>query len=265
MVNDALVVFALPVLFAGAGLLRSTIKELYYYQSLGGYERGPAASRFLGALEMFWITIYCVKFSYISSFKFHKPLYASVSPSLTRYYWCSTAVCAAILPFTLVGQVLVCPGLEHCTYMGRTSRVFLEMFLTGLDIITDILVISIPAILIQMTQMTRHQTAMHAGFKCLSVFMIAVGITRLVLQYNSHTRRIDHIWAAFLLFIEAAVALIMASITSWRKVFFDNARPARKPFKQANFDYPAQLQLIDMEGSQSYLHTSHAQIKDAVH
>lgn len=93
--------------------------------------------------------------------------------------------------------------------------------------------------------MTRFQTVMHAGFKCLSVFMIAVGITRLVMQYDSQTRRIDHLWTAFWLVTEAVVALVMASVTSWRHVLLGNASTAHKSVKLANFDYPAQLQLID--------------------
>lgn len=120
-VNDALVLFALPVIFVGAGLLQSNMEKLYPYQNLEAYvdahEYEASASVFLAALEMFWITIYCVKFSYLSSFKFHKPLYAFVSPSLTRYYWFATFVCALIFVFTLVGQVLTCPGLGKLTVL----------------------------------------------------------------------------------------------------------------------------------------------------
>ncbi|KAF2200384.1 hypothetical protein GQ43DRAFT_76812 [Delitschia confertaspora ATCC 74209] len=235
MVNDYFVVLALPILFTGAGLLQSTLLGIYSYESLTGTNShqmhgasvrdGTFTKRFIAALDMAWIAIYCVKFAFIASFKFHKPPYAYVSAHLTRYYWFIVGGCVTTFILTLVGQAVVCPGAaENCPFLDSFGQTVLGMLITGLDIMTDIFVVSIPALVIQMAHMTKSQTAIYATFRCLSVFMIAIGISRLVIQYDAQNHRINYIWSAFWLFMEAAIALIMASISSWRRMLFDPKR-----------------------------------------
>ena len=95
------------------------------------------------------------------------------------------------------------------------------MLLSGLDIVADVFVVSIPLMVIKMAHMGRKETVTHAAFKCLSVFMIAVAITRLSLQYDRRNHRMDYVWTSFWLYMEAAVALIVASVMPWRKIFFE--------------------------------------------
>ncbi|KAF2465613.1 uncharacterized protein BDR25DRAFT_239503 [Lindgomyces ingoldianus] len=170
---------------------------------------------------MLWTTIYCVKFCFLAQFKFHKPPYAYVSKHLTRYYWSSIGICSAAVLVTLIQPIILCPNSDRCRYFRDASTVSLEMTVTALDIITDIFVISIPISLIYMANFTRLHTIINACFKCLSIFPIVVATARLALQYRAETRNINYIWVTFLLVVEAATAMIMASISSYRVVIID--------------------------------------------
>jgi hypothetical protein len=72
-----------------------------------------------------------------------------------------------------------------------------------------------------MANFNRLQTIINASFKGLSVFNIVVAATRLGLQYDRSAHRTDYATVTFLLVVEASVALVMASISSYRIVLLD--------------------------------------------
>jgi hypothetical protein len=76
-------------------------------------------------------------------------------------------------------------------------------------------------LLIHMANFTKSHTIINASFKSLSVFTIAIAATRLAVQYNSNQQCIDYDAVTFWLVVEAAVALSMASISSYRVVLLD--------------------------------------------
>ncbi|KAL1591648.1 hypothetical protein SLS60_011646 [Paraconiothyrium brasiliense] len=141
-------------------------------------------------MELIWIAIYCVKFCYLAQFKFYKPPYAYVVIALTRYYW--TAV-----------------GLSW------------EIAITLIDIVTDVLVMSIPILLIHMANTIRSYTIVNFIFKSLSIFNVVVAATRLALQYDTTVGRIRYVSVTFLLVMEATVALIMVSVSAYRVMLLD--------------------------------------------
>lgn len=115
--SDYCLIATLPFLFAGAGLLQSSLDELYANwprtipkkPSPSG-QHASAGPRLTLAIEMLWVAIYSVKASFFAQFKFHKPLYAYVSPRLTRYYWVAISVCISTFVLTLVVSAVLCPS-----------------------------------------------------------------------------------------------------------------------------------------------------------
>jgi uncharacterized membrane protein len=81
-----------------------------------------------------------------------------------------------------------------------------------------------------MSTFSLAHAAINTLFKSLSVFAMASAACRLGLQYNTETRRIDYVSLTFWLLIEAAVAVIAASISSYRVVVLDylKARQAQQ-------------------------------------
>jgi hypothetical protein len=72
-----------------------------------------------------------------------------------------------------------------------------------------------------MANFTRSHTMINAWFKSLSVCTIAMAATRLALQYDGSSHHIRYVTLTFWLVVEAAVAIIMASISSYRVVLLD--------------------------------------------
>jgi hypothetical protein len=112
--SEYFLIMALLSLFAGTGLLQSTRNEPYAQSSAdvfsGTLPCGNATPRLIAAIELLCVTIYCVKASFFAQFKFHKPLYAYVSPRLTRYYWTAVAICGSAFLFTMIVPITLCPS-----------------------------------------------------------------------------------------------------------------------------------------------------------
>jgi hypothetical protein len=79
-----------------------------------------------------------------------------------------------------------------------------------------------------MANFTRIDTIINASFKSLSVVNIAIASARLATQYAKHNRRILYVTLTFWLIIEAAVALIMASISSYRHLILNYVAQQRQ-------------------------------------
>jgi hypothetical protein len=97
-----------------------------------------------------------------------------------------------------------------------------ERYLTTHDV-----VLSIPTLLIHMANLTRSYTMINCSFKSLSIFAVVVAATRLAVQYDTQTHRIQYTILVFLLVIETAVAIIMASVSSYRVVVLDHIAERR--------------------------------------
>ncbi|KAH7384510.1 hypothetical protein BKA66DRAFT_79973 [Pyrenochaeta sp. MPI-SDFR-AT-0127] len=227
--SDYFLIIGLPSLFAGAALLQTTLDVLYAHWPASVWVHSPpvqqdgiiAAPRLTSAIELLWVAIYCVKASFFAQFKFHKPPYSYVSPSLTRYYWTAISICGLAFVFTLITPAVLCPNAAKCRYFSTHNTVALEIVLTVLDIVTDLLVLLIPIWLIRMANFTLTRAAINASFKSLSIFTVGIAAARLVFQYRADHNHINYLILTFWLSIEAAVAVIMASISSYRVVVLD--------------------------------------------
>ena len=90
--------------------------------------------------------------------------------------------------------------------------------------------------------------------------MMAVAIARLSLQYDRLNHEIDYIWSSFWLFMEAAIGLIMASITPWRKILFDPQTRAMMRLGRKTGNQGSPFQLVRVEEN----FTGHNQQKSSV-
>lgn len=76
-------------------------------------------------------------------------------------------------------------------------------------------------LLIRMANFNRYKAIINGSFKSLSIVNIAIAATRLALQYDKGDHRIRYVTLTFWLLVEAAVAVIMASISSYRAIILD--------------------------------------------
>ena len=94
--------------------------------------------------------------------------------------------------------------------------------IAGLDILTDIMVASIPIIILWRSQMESKQKFIVGPFLSLSLIMIIFSSIRV----SKSSQKVDIIWLAFWQYLEAGIAVTVTSITTIRTVF--TARKAKK-------------------------------------
>lgn len=102
--------------------------------------------------------------------------------------------------------------------------------IASLDILTDIMVASIPIIILWRSQMEPKQKFIVGPFLSLSLIMIIFSSIRVSKTHS--TQKLDIIWLAFWQYLEAGIAVTVTSITTMRTVF--TARKAQKS-QQSNF------------------------------
>ncbi|KAI1274627.1 hypothetical protein F5Y07DRAFT_372334 [Xylaria sp. FL0933] len=101
--------------------------------------------------------------------------------------------------------------------VNEKMTVGLTALVTVLDIASDIMVISLPIIILKKSLLNRSTKFGLAIFLCLSIFMAAVAIVRISGFYYKGLE--DDIWEFFWQQTEGAVAVMMASITAFRTLF----------------------------------------------
>ena len=260
MGNDYFLVAAAPVLVIGIAFLQSGLHQIYGLQNnfsdadgSSMSRRSNALRRIVAAVEMMWIATYLVKFCYLAQFKFYKAPYRYVDPNLTAYYWAAVGLCVTGFLFTIAQPIILCPSpgtfctranraklirLDECRYLDPADTGKWEAAVTAIDIVTDLLgqyflnetrcslnnsiVVSVPAVLILNTKSIRSHTIANFVFKSLSILHIAVAAARLALQYDAEDRRVQYATVTFLLAVEAAVAIVTVSISSYRVVFLEH-------------------------------------------
>ncbi|CAI6326602.1 unnamed protein product [Periconia digitata] len=203
MFKDYSLVLALPMLFVALGLLHNIVDALYQLEGSvldpthqTEFRASGDPQRLTTVIELLWIVIYCVKLCFLTQFKLYRPPYAYVNANLTKFYWATTMICTGALVWTILVPVILCPNP----------------------------VISFPVFLIRLAKLPRPQALIDGGFKTLSLFAMIVAAMRLSYQYDTETKRINYIAVIFWLVIEANVALIMASITSYRSLLVDHLK-----------------------------------------
>ncbi|KAL8698456.1 MAG: hypothetical protein Q9224_001842 [Gallowayella concinna] len=174
-------------------------------------------------LALSWATIFLIKFGFLSLFR---QLVDRVPP--VYKFWKGTLIVTV-----LVGAFTICDGFVACPKQGSdagrravecsaTPEVLNKALAVGitaitLDMLTDVLILTIPIWLLWRVQISRKQKLGLAGFLCLSVCMIVMAIARVSgIHYRG---KFDNTWIFMWQQIEACVAVTMLSLTAFRSIF----------------------------------------------
>ncbi|KAI1646875.1 uncharacterized protein F4817DRAFT_316277 [Daldinia loculata] len=175
-------------------------------------------------LALIWTTTFAVKGCFLA---FMRPLVWHISRRVNWYYWFIAGFCILSWAFVVSEPFIVCPyfGLEGIKCFSSTidekKTLGLVALVTVLDILSDIMVVSIPIIILRGSFLSRSTKFGLAIFLCLSIFMVICAIVRLA---GFHYKGLeDDTWEFFWQHIEGAVSVIMASITAFRTLFVKQA------------------------------------------
>ncbi|MCJ1390184.1 hypothetical protein MMC18_003042 [Xylographa bjoerkii] len=175
------------------------------------------------------LTIYCVKFSFLFYFKG----ILRRQPKTTKWWWCVLFVLIIVAPPSIFANFISCPvdtavAMEMCTLTPGFERreLIATYYFVAADIITDLLLISIPICILRQTTISLRQKLTIGVILCLSIFQIAIALIRGIGLEVYGTS--DETWIAFWPNTEASVAIIMVCGTAFRTLFTEN-RNASKP------------------------------------
>ena len=228
--DDVFLILAIITLSAFVGVIY-TIRDLMYlsvYVSLGTEDPGfpldgtfdPIKSfRFYGIMDeaasvLVWTSIFAIKFSFVFFFR-----------KLTRrvrgikiWWW---IVVVALVPCALICMFLgfiICPTLDcNPAALHHREGIFLNTTVS-IDILTDVLVISIPIALLWKIQIDLRRKLATGAVLCLSFFMIMIAIVRVT--FASLTKDVtDTTWLYMWQSVEASTAVLMVSVTAVRAAF----------------------------------------------
>ncbi|MCJ1372174.1 hypothetical protein MMC20_003396 [Loxospora ochrophaea] len=129
---------------------------------------------------------------------------------------------------------------QTCTASSLVTREAIYLDATVcIDVVTDILVISIPTALLWKVSLDFHRKLTLGAVLCLSIFMIVIAIVR-VTSAKLPGSVTDSSWIFFWQSIEAAIAIIMVSLTVVRSLFGQSRAAVPMPEEYLN--------MTDLEG-----------------
>ncbi|KAI0972793.1 hypothetical protein F4678DRAFT_52285 [Xylaria arbuscula] len=171
-------------------------------------------------LALIWTTTFAVKACFIA---FMRPLLWHISRGVNWYYWFIVIFSTISWAFVVAEPFIICPyfGVDaiQCfdSVLNKEKTIALTALVTVLDILSDIMVVSLPIIVLRNSLLNRSTKFGLAIFLCLSIIMALLAIVRISGFYYKSLE--DDIWEFFWQQTEGAVAVMMASITAFRTLF----------------------------------------------
>ncbi|KAI2617896.1 hypothetical protein GGR54DRAFT_607316 [Hypoxylon sp. NC1633] len=153
------------------------------------------------------------------------------------YYWGVVILIVVSYLFLISEAFILCHyfGIESlkCFDPSKdTLSIAMTGLVTGLDVLSDILIVSIPIIVLRRAKIQTSQKASLGIFLCLSIFMACLAIIR-VSKIHGITG-VDIIWEFFWQYMETTIAVLMGSLTVIRSLLIYQANDSGSPHDEAD-------------------------------
>ncbi|KAI1498935.1 hypothetical protein F5X99DRAFT_420218 [Biscogniauxia marginata] len=237
--DDAFLIVAAASLCAATGILYHICYFLYLHSAtllvpqllpylLANFsELLELQKRVYPFLALIWTTTFAVKGCFLA---FMRPLVWHISRTVNWYYWFIVVFCIISWAFVIADPFIICPyfGVDAMKCFSSTvdgkKTLGLTALVTVLDILSDIMVVSLPIIVLRGSFLSRSTKFGLVIFLCLSIFMAICAIVRIA---GFHYKGLeDDTWEFFWQHTEGAVAVMMASITAFRTLFVKQTNDA---------------------------------------
>ncbi|KAL6720096.1 hypothetical protein ACLMJK_002017 [Lecanora helva] len=245
-IDDGFFFLAVITLIAGTILLYVDLPYIYLQEDVeAGLRPAPAdlVSQLIrseklqdATAALLATTVVSVKFSFLFFFK----ALIWQQKRLVMWWWCIFILVIPTAVILIFSDLIACAYFDQrilvkCVTSSALSRQNAILKATAiLDIITDAFLISVPVILLWDVQISLRRKLALWAILCLSVFTMITAIVRIAGGNIGHGQ-VDSAWVIFWLQAEAAVAVIVMSVTAFRALFV--ARQASKyqsPLQQEN-------------------------------
>ncbi|MCJ1361371.1 hypothetical protein MMC16_000470 [Acarospora aff. strigata] len=173
-----------------------------------------SASLFINA------AVYTVKFSFLFFFR----LLLHRTKKLQVWWWCVFIFTIPCMMIAMCTNFMACPAfgdriLEVCvTDAARKRQITVVYTVVVLDIFTDLLLMSIPVLLLWSVRINLRRKIALGSLLCLSVFAIITNIIRAA-SHKLNNGQEDVLWLLFWSEMEGCIAVIANSMTAYRALF----------------------------------------------
>jgi hypothetical protein len=235
--DDVLLIISTLCLIGSVVVTHANRDLTYFQMSLSlGFIREPPADLGLQMATfqmldniggvMTWLSIFIVKLSFLA---FFKKLIKRVR-YLEPFWWIALAFVVAGLCVNVGLGFYICPHfgpdiLQVCTVSGMTKREGVLLIVSVVtDIVTDLMVICVPIGLLWRVKIDLRRKIALGTVCSLSVVMIILALIRVILApiQTPVSPEIppvtDSTWLFIFQNVEAAVAIVMVSITAFRSM-----------------------------------------------
>lgn len=238
--DDAFLILATACLCVGTGILYHITYFLYMHaaallapEALGEIfayfgELLNLQKKVYPLLAMLWTATFSVKACFLV---FMHPLVWHISRVVKWYFWFVVGFSIVSWMFVIVDPFIICPyfGADAIQCFASTvdgnKTLALTAVVTVLDILSDLMIVAIPIIILRHSFLRLSTKIGLCIFLGLSIFMAICAIIRIAgFRYRGVE---DDTWAFFWQHIEAAVAIMMASITAFRTLFVRQTSDAK--------------------------------------
>jgi len=174
-----------------------------------------------------WNSIYLVKFAFM--YFFHG-LTLGLSVRVVRFFWITAGFLVIAWIYAVVNFVVICAHFgadaAKCGDAQMHKRSVAGNVIVGvLDIIGDILIVTVPIVVVNQSMMSFSRKLSIVALMGLSAVMVVCALIRVVGSLTETTAAAfgtAPVWAAYWFMVESCVALIMASVIVIRGVFITN-------------------------------------------
>ncbi|KAK3984616.1 hypothetical protein QBC44DRAFT_353531 [Cladorrhinum sp. PSN332] len=254
LLDDFFLILAACSMCAGTGLIyhisyflymhtaASQIPELFPYLVANYKSLLGMHTTVFPLLALMWTTIYAVKACFLV---FMRPLVWHISKWVNRYYWFIVWFCVLCWGFVVAQPFITCPyfgeeAIKCFAYNVDKGRSFaLIILVTVLDIVTDLMVVSLPIIILRRSRLSAATKFGLGVFLSLSIVMCIFAAVRAGGYHYNNVE--DDTWAFFWMQAEGVVAIMMASLTAFRTLFIKNPLNSHDHNKENNDGQPPSL------------------------
>ncbi|KAK3171317.1 hypothetical protein OEA41_003401 [Lepraria neglecta] len=229
-VDDGFFFLAVTTLVAGTIVLYFDIPYIYLQEDVEAGLRAPPANLVEQLIQdeklqdatavLLGTAVVSVKFSFLFFFRG----LIRQQKRLMMWWWCILVVLIPTAAILMFSSFMSCPYFDQeifvkCVTPAALSRENGVLKATAiLDIVTDAFLISIPVILLWKVRINMRRKLALWAILCLSIFTMITAIVRIAGGNTSHGQ-VDSAWVIFWLQAEAAVAVIVVSVTAFRALF----------------------------------------------
>ncbi|KAI4273787.1 MAG: hypothetical protein L6R38_006249 [Xanthoria sp. 2 TBL-2021] len=251
-VDDGFFYLAVVALIAGTTTLYFDIPYIYVPQNVdpSTFHITPAFIAFLqqslrfqaSTCALLSVALFSVKLFFLT---FFHGLLRRVR-GLMIFWWCVLCFMVPVAIIFVCIIFMVCPYFDErvlvkCSTPAAFARQnSLIQAAAVLDIFTDILIIIIPVALLWRVRISLRRKILLMFILGLSIFTIIVSVVRIA-GANYPNGSVDSAWVTFWLQLEAAVAVIIVSITSYRSLFVKDKSTDKKSPRYHSTSYKRKL------------------------